>query len=31
MKDYDIDKNKLLVRLHRVQGQLSATVSYTHL
>ena len=24
MKDYDIDKNKLLVRLHRVQGQLSA-------
>ncbi len=24
MKDYDIDKNKLLVRLHRVQGQLNA-------
>ncbi len=24
MQDYDIDKKKLLVRLHRIQGQLNA-------
>lgn len=24
MKNYDIDKEKLIVRMHRVQGQLAA-------